>query len=899
MAGREVSNADRISEVYAGEIWSSRLQQRARDRVDWLVGCARGSVLDVGCSQGIATLLCARRGLPALGVDVEADRIACAEADLASEPAEVRARARFRVADAADLDPDVERFDTVLVGEVLEHLDEPGRLLMALVRLLRPGGGFAITTPLGHSPHHDHERTLYPASVLDLLAPHVTVTEIGGVDGYLRVRAEPGAMPDADRLRMLAACQPWFEEYVLGVEKELTASQSRVRRLRRRAEAAEQEPAAPDPDLVEGLRGRLAEQAYRAQYAGWKLDSIRTRRGFRVMAALADARRRPGRAASLPRTLARALRRSPAPRPPAALDAPGPARPVAVPQMPWPDGPVLRPGLVVATILDPFSATAFRYEWRQIEPTPQDWRRMLARQRPELLFVESAWRGNGGAWNYAMTAPDAPKRPLRDLVAWCREQGIPTVFWNKEDPPNYDRFIATARLFDHVFTVDGDRLPAYRADLGHDRVGVLEFAAQPRVHNPVGLRGGRVHDVAFAGTFFAEKHPDRREQMAAVLEPARDFGLHVFSRMGGDDPRYSFPAEYDGHVVGSLPYEQMLAAYRLYRVFLNVNSVTQSPTMCARRVFELAACRTPVLSGYSRALEEIFGPERVAIARSPEQTRHLLAALLGNHELRDRQAQLAQRLVFAEHTFAHRVDTVLRGVGLDVPDRTQSVSVLLSTNRAWQLTHAFAQVARQRHPRIQLVVTLHGLDLDPAVVAADAKAEGVENVVVLTADAATTLGGCLNLGLDAADGDLIAKLDDDNLYGEHYLSDLVPAFAYTDAGIVGKWAHYVHLRGSGATLLRFADAEHRYTSLVQGGTILARGDVLRDLRFDDLPRAVDTTLLRRAGADGVRVYSADRFNFVSMREADASRHTWQISDDELLSSARVAFYGDPTEHVLF
>jgi spore maturation protein CgeB/SAM-dependent methyltransferase len=894
-----MTNADRISDVYKGEIWSPRLQARARARIDWLVDQARGAVLDVGCSQGITTILCARRGLYVLGVDVEADRIEYAERDLAAESQQVRSLARFRVADGADLDPAEHRFDTVLLGEVVEHLRDPGALLAALCAVLQPDGVVALTTPFGYSPHHDHDHSFYPASLLEVLSPHVTVSAMEAVDGYLRVLARPGPMPPEVVSRVLAQAQPALEGHLLATEKALRAAESRVRRLRERAAWTPGRQDEADRQCIEDLRHRLATQTYKAQYAAWKLDAWRARRGWRVAGALSAVRRQPRSLPALPQALYRAVRAAPRPDPPKKVGGQGSMGPVAVPELSWPDGPVLRGDLVVATILDPFSVTAFRYEWRQIEPGPEDWRAVLRRERPALLFVESAWRGNGGAWNFAMTAPDAPKQPLRELVAWCQEQGIPTVFWNKEDPPNYERFIATARLFDHVFTVDGDRLPAYRRDLGHDRVGVLPFAAQPRVHNPVALRGGRVHDVAFAGTFFAEKHPARREQMAVVLEPARDFGLHIFSRMGADDPRYAFPAEYAPHVVGSLPYEQMLAAYRLYRVFLNVNSVTESPTMCARRVFELSACRTPVLSGYSRALEELFGQERIAVARTPEQTRDLLAALLRSAELRDRQAHLAQRLVLAEHTFAHRVDAVLRAVGLAVADRTPSVSVLLATNRPWQLAHAVAQVARQRHRPVQLVIALHGLDLDPAVVAADVKAAGVDDVVVRAADRGLTLGGCLNLALEAAGGDLIAKMDDDNLYGENYLSDLVTAFSYTDAGIVGKWAHYVHLRSSSATLLRFPDAEHSYTDLVQGGTILARAEVIRSLGFDDLPRAVDTTLLRRAGSDGVRVYAADRFNFVSMREADATRHTWQISDAALMSSAKIAFFGDPTQHVLF
>src|SRR6187397_721485 len=94
-----------------------------------------------------------------------------------------------------------------------------------------------------------------------------------------------------------------------------------------------------------------------------------------------------------------------------------------------------RPDLTVAVILDPFSELAVRYEWNQVTCGPDDWHEELTRTRPDLLFVESAWQGR---WRLHMTRDDRPSPELRALVAWCRDEGIPTVFWNKEDPPNYD-----------------------------------------------------------------------------------------------------------------------------------------------------------------------------------------------------------------------------------------------------------------------------------------------------------------------------------------------------------------------------------------------------------------------------------------------------------------------------
>jgi hypothetical protein len=371
--------------------------------------------------------------------------------------------------------------------------------------------------------------------------------------------------------------------------------------------------------------------------------------------------------------------------------------------------------------------------------------------------------------------------------------------------------------------------------------------------------------------------------MQAVLEPALDAGLHVYSRLPGVADR-DFPAQYAGHVVGSLPYERMPAAYKRYKLFLNVNSVTDSPTMCARRAFELSACATPVLSGPSRALEETFG-DAIAIAGSPEETREQLQRLLADGELRDRLAHRALRTVMSRHTYGHRVDHVLHTVGLETSEHRPPVSVLLSTKRAERVEDAIRQVALQTWRPLQLVLVLHGLGLDPANVAERAHSAGLEDVVVLEADQSLSLGACLNLALDAADGELMAKMDDDDVYGEHYLGDLVNAFRFADAPIVGKAAHYVHLADSGATILRFPEREHTYVDYVKGATIAARSDALRALRFDDVRVGVDTELFARCRAEGVRVYASDRFSFAAVRHAGAHGHTWAVSHGSLLKGA--------------
>lgn len=318
--------------------------------------------------------------------------------------------------------------------------------------------------------------------------------------------------------------------------------------------------------------------------------------------------------------------------------------------------------LRVATIVDGFTATVLDPEFHASPISALTWESDLEEADPELLFVESAYRGVDGSWSTRVARFGGPSEHLQKVVEWCRSRSIPAVFWNKEDPINFDWFLESARLFDFVFTVDGDMIPRYREILGHGRVHLLQFFAQPAIHYP-GPEEQRTGTVAFAGSYFAAKHPERREQIEVLLDPAREFGLHIFDRHGNtQDERFAWPEKYRPHIMGSLTYHQTVEAYRRYKVFLNVNTVTDSPTMCARRVFELAACGTPIISGVSRAMDHLASTGGVRSIEARQQTAAALHDLLEEATTRLSLAESAERWVARGHLAADRIDMVLSTV---------------------------------------------------------------------------------------------------------------------------------------------------------------------------------------------------------------------------------------------
>jgi spore maturation protein CgeB len=569
-----------------------------------------------------------------------------------------------------------------------------------------------------------------------------------------------------------------------------------------------------------------------------------------------------------------------------------------------PERPPAR-ALKVGVILDDFSRLAFGYEWEQVLLKPSSWRQELD-EGLDLVFVESAWNGNGGAWQYHLTGPTAPRPALVALLEGCRAAGVPTVFWNKEDPAHFEDFLDTAALFDRVYTTDATKVDDYVERLGHDRIGVLPFGAQPAIHNPIRTHGkGPERDVAFAGTWFAHKYPERREQMELLLgaalevSPRMATGLEIFSRFRGQGGQYEFPEPFASRVVGSLGYEQMLTAYRDYKVFLNVNSVVDSPSMCARRIFEITACGTPVVTTPSAATGEFFPPDEVFSAGSGEEAASTIRALVRSKELRDRATHLGQRRIWREHSYGSRVQRVLHDVELvdSAESPRPTVTALVSTNRPQRVNDVLRTVGAQEGVAVQLALLTHGFERDESELRLRAKEAGVDDLVLLTAPANLPLGACLNLLVEAADGQVVAKMDDDDVYGPQYVSDQLYAMVFSGAEVVGKNAHYMYLEGHDATVLRFAEREHRLTDFVVGPTIVAQRDLSRSVQFAEVSRGEDTAFLRGVLQSGARVYSADRFNFIQVRSG-GGRHTWSVTDAELLGSGEVRFYGRAEQHVI-
>jgi SAM-dependent methyltransferase len=103
-------------------------------------------VLDVGCGNGVISRSLGAEGFNVYGIDISEKTIEKARA------LNIYPNVKFEVISAEQLVANGERYDAVICSEVLEHLEDPLRLLGVLHQSIKPGGKLIVTVPNGNGP---------------------------------------------------------------------------------------------------------------------------------------------------------------------------------------------------------------------------------------------------------------------------------------------------------------------------------------------------------------------------------------------------------------------------------------------------------------------------------------------------------------------------------------------------------------------------------------------------------------------------------------------------------------------------------------------------------------------------------------------------------------------------
>ncbi|WP_447831761.1 glycosyltransferase [Aeromonas salmonicida] len=431
----------------------------------------------------------------------------------------------------------------------------------------------------------------------------------------------------------------------------------------------------------------------------------------------------------------------------------------------WPEPLTIGKPCVIG-IMDEFTSGCFEQDLNLIQARPDNWFALAEKYQPEFFFIESAWKGNYGSWQYRVANyTNKPGQEIAHICQYARQKGIPTIFWNKEDPVHHEKFMCSAKLVDYIFTTDLNMTNSYHEKTGNPNVFALPFAAQPALHKPAPL-AGRKKSICFAGSWYGGRHAEREEAMSWLLQAAKQHSLEIFDRNYGTDI-FPFPDEFQNSIKGSLPYKALCNEYNRYRVFLNVNSVIDSPTMFSRRVFELMACGTPVVSTYAKGIDNLFNSDAVWLVNSKEEAEEALLTLMTDDREWRRRSLAGIREVFKEHTYAHRLNYIFKRLGSETRISTEPAVLLMANaydHDDIERLVDFANSQEYRCFKIGVECRENALSLNKNY---------SDNIVILNPSETFSW-----LAKQQTSYVLAGWISSKSYYGEHYLRDLVNASIY-------------------------------------------------------------------------------------------------------------------------
>lgn len=276
------------------------------------------------------------------------------------------------------------------------------------------------------------------------------------------------------------------------------------------------------------------------------------------------------------------------------------------------------------------------------------WSEVASRARREVAQADAA----------IVTSYHADAAAATEMVVESRRI---RVFYDLDTPITFDRLEHGELVswlpaggygeFDLVLSyTGGDALRRLREDLGARRVAPLFGCVDVDVHRPGQLIAELACDLSYLGTYSVDRQPAVEGLLIDVADRAPHRRLMLGGPMYPDDMRRPPNLALIPHVA---PREHS-AFYGSSRLTLNVTrgAMVKMGYCPSARLFEAAACGTPVISDEWRGLDAFFTPgEEILVARD---TSDVLAMLELSDGALSTLARSARERVLGEHTAVHR-----------------------------------------------------------------------------------------------------------------------------------------------------------------------------------------------------------------------------------------------------
>ncbi|TVT28880.1 hypothetical protein FO441_00955 [Salinicoccus cyprini] len=363
----------------------------------------------------------------------------------------------------------------------------------------------------------------------------------------------------------------------------------------------------------------------------------------------------------------------------------------------------------------------------------------------DILLVVSSWRGLDYSWDYVANPNGQKRKALIELVRSYKENNIVTVFYSKEDPVSYNQYLSLAKECDFIFTSAIESVDDYKRDTQNENVDYLEFGVNPLYHNPIGKDMSNDYlnkQITFAGSWM-KRYPERNRDALDIFEGVNktNYDLCIIDRQYERKmERYHFPSYLIRNISATLPHERLMKLHKATMWGINLNSVKDSSTMFANRVYELQAMGNIIISNFNKGVHSNF--PHIQFPSDRKDVEKFLTTI----SFQEQKRLIAKGIsdVMLNHSAFHRVKKMLDSLGMTTSLKNASVLIVGDGENAKKSYN------RQSYKHVSYIDRKKFNDIT----------------------------------VDNSRYDFVAFFNNNISYREYYIENLLSTFAYTNADIV-------------------------------------------------------------------------------------------------------------------
>ncbi|MGL5633633.1 MAG: hypothetical protein ACRDDL_00920 [Sarcina sp.] len=401
----------------------------------------------------------------------------------------------------------------------------------------------------------------------------------------------------------------------------------------------------------------------------------------------------------------------------------------------------------VGVISDEFLFNSYKDIANFIYITPENYNDFIG--EIEILLVVTTWKGLKDEWKGVDKAHYNKRQVLYEIIEIYSTSGAKTIFYSKEDPVNYEVFKGIADKCQYILTSEENIINNYKTNCKNNNVKSIRFGVNPMYHNPIGINRKKVEKkILFSGSWYS-KYEKRCNEMRMIFDGILEngYGLEIIDRNYNlNNDMFIFPKRYREFTRMAIEHSELQEFHKKFDFAINFNTVQDSDTMFANRIYELQALGNIIISNYSLGVENRF--PNVHIINEKKDIGKILKSY--DKEKIYKKQLIGIRNVMTGETTYERFLEICKFIGVKCEKRRNDIVVVVK-EKSLIIEKMFNKQTYQN----KILIEEKDLKI-----------------------------------LNEKDYKMISFWNEYNEYGEYYLEDMINGFKYTKADYITKSAYF-------------------------------------------------------------------------------------------------------------